>query len=53
MRRHVPIPKRQVAGTLLIESKAERPVLTEGLVGDDREDGRHDENFKREHLGDN
>ena len=53
VRSHVTIPKRKVTGAFLDGTETESPNLTGGLVGDDREDGRHDEKFEREHLGDN
>ena len=49
---HVTIPKRKVTGAFLIETETESPNLTGGLVGNDHQDGRHDEKFEREHLGD-
>ena len=51
--RHVPIPKRKVTRAFLDGTETKSPDLTGGLVGDDRDDGRHDEKFEREHLGDN
>ena len=53
VRSHVTIPKRKIARTFLDGTETKSPDLTGGLVGNNREDGRHDENFEREHLGDN
>ena len=53
MWRHVPIPEGKVTGAFLIETETKSPDLTGGLIGNDNHDGRHDEKFEREHLGDN